>query len=173
MVACFPWPGWRLQLHSPVKLTQVCYLSRSPRPAVQKRYKQPPFSFPSSSSVNLGELSAMCVCDSNVYLGVNCTVAVELASRKRGRVDGTGIRRPELALVIHAKATPSTLPPSSVHPSISTLQWLYLDYPLATCYRRKLNKQSFLTHSHTPWYYGQEKKTVQLFCHMAERGKCY
>lgn len=71
----------------------------------------PFFSFPSSSSVNLGELSAMCVCDSNVYLGVNCTVAVELASRKRGRVDGTGIRRPELALVIHAKAIPSTLPP--------------------------------------------------------------
>lgn len=39
-------------------------------------------------------------------------------------------------------------PPSSVHPSVSTLQWLYLDYPLATCYRRKLNKQSFLTHSY-------------------------
>lgn len=65
-------------------------------------------------------------------------------------MDGTGIRRPELALVIHAKATPLPLPPpSSVHPSISSLQWLYVDYPLATCSRRKLNRQSFLSHTLT------------------------
>lgn len=119
----------------------------------------------------------MCIYDSNVYLGVNClfTVAVELASRKRGRVDGTGIRRPELALVIHAKATPSTPPIhplSSVHPSISTLQWLYVDYPLATCSRRKLNRQSFLTHKNILKdiiaYVWRGKSAVN-----AEKQRCY
>lgn len=87
----------------------------------------PCFLSPLPPQQNLGELSAMCVCDSNVYLGVNCTVAVELASRKRGRVDGSGIRRPELALVIHAKATPSTLPlPLSIpaSPLCSGFTWI-------------------------------------------------
>lgn len=102
-----------------------------------------------SSDANSLRLSAMCICDSYVYLSANYlfTIAAVLAGRKRGRVNGTWIRRPELALVIHAKATPSTTPSTScVHPSISTLQWLYMDYPLATCSRRKLNNQTFLSH---------------------------
>lgn len=84
----------------------------------------------------------------STWAPVPLTVSVELTSRKWGRVDGTGIRRPELALVIHAKANPSAPPPSSLHPSISTLQWLYVDYPLATCSGKKLNRHSFFKHKH-------------------------
>lgn len=52
---------------------------------------------------------------------------------------------------------------SCVHPSISSLQWLYMDYPLATCSRRKLNRQTSLTHT--------RKHFSVAFYHMAEGGK--
>lgn len=116
------------QLHSPVKLPQVCYQSRSPRLAVHRR-SLPNFSF----------LVVLLLCEYVIVMltwALNCSSELPgVSKQEEGEVDGTGIRRPELALVIHAKATPLTLPPSSA--CFSTLHWLYLDYPLATCYRKE------------------------------------
>lgn len=61
-----------LQLHSPVKLTQVCQLSRSQRLVMQK-IDQQTLPFFSPVSINLYTLSDMCAC-ANVYLGVNCSL---------------------------------------------------------------------------------------------------
>lgn len=88
----------RPQLHSLLMLTQVCYRSRKSRKS-------------------LPVLSFLCFCLSVVGLSVYVTVTSTWApvafllqlwsQQQEGGGRGAGIRRPELALVIHAKATPS------------------------------------------------------------------
>lgn len=68
----------------------------------------------------LNSVGVRCVRDGSIYLGATClfTVAVELATGRGEEGGGAGIRRPELALVIHAKATPSVTSPHLLCPSL-------------------------------------------------------
>lgn len=112
-----------LQLHSPMKLTQVAYRSRPNR---RETSKTPPFTL---SRLNKVE-----------WVKVVTSTWASDCNRKRGWVVGTRIRRPELALDIYTKVATSSILPF-LSPSL-------LDYPLATCCRRKPNRPSPLR-SHT------------------------
>lgn len=71
MVACFLWLGWRAVATFSSEAPTGVLAIQVARVSYPEKVSTASLLFPLSSFVNLDGLSAMCLCDSNVYLGVN------------------------------------------------------------------------------------------------------